>query len=58
MKRSISVAEITADLKKGISDTELMMKYGLSGVGLKRFFDKLLKAMSNASRQIEVEVNE
>ncbi|MBI5251283.1 MAG: hypothetical protein HY912_17480 [Desulfomonile tiedjei] len=58
MKRSISVSEITADLKSGIPDAELMKKYGLSEDGLKKVFDRLLRAACNRSRHIEVEVNE
>lgn len=60
MKKTIQVpvTEITADLKNGTPDKELMKKYGLSANGLKRVFDKLLRAMSNGSRQIQVEVKE
>lgn len=58
MKRTIPVEEITADLQKGISDAELMKKYGLSKNGLKRLFDRLLKATCNGSRHIEVESGE
>lgn len=57
MKRTIqfSVAEITADLQKGVPDGELMMKYGLSEKGLNRVFDRLLRAACNGSHHIEVE---
>ena len=50
MKKTIqvSVAEITADLRHGLSDAELMKKYGLSEKGLKRVFDSLLRAACNA----------
>jgi len=58
MKVSISVAEITADLRHGLSDAELMRKYGLSKDGLKKVFDRLLRAACNGSRHIEVEINE
>lgn len=60
MKRTIqfSVAEITSDLQRGVPDAELMKKYGITGAGLKSVFDKLLKAVSNGSRHIEVEVKE
>ena len=54
----IPVAEITEGLKNGFSDAELMKKHGLSEKGLKTLFDRLLKAVSNGSRQIEVEVKE
>ena len=57
MKKTIQipVAEITGDLRCGIPDAELMKKYGLSEKGLKSLFDKLLRAVSNGSRHIEVE---
>jgi uncharacterized protein (DUF433 family) len=57
MKKIIQVPvhEITADLRDGISDAELMKKYGLSEKGLKRIFDSLLRAACNGSRHIEVE---
>lgn len=57
MKKTIQVpvTEITADLQKGIPDEELMEKYRLSEKGLKRLFDKLLKAACNGSRHIAVE---
>ena len=58
MKKTISVADITADLQKGIPDEELMKKYGLSEKGLKRLFDQLLRAACNGTRHIEVEVKE
>jgi uncharacterized protein (DUF433 family) len=57
MKKTIQVpvTEITADLMNGIPDEELMNKYGLSEKGLKKVFDRLLKAACNGSRHIEVE---
>jgi DNA-binding Xre family transcriptional regulator len=55
MKRSISVGEITADIENGISDTELMRKYGLSEKGLNMLFDGLLKAVSRGSSHISVD---
>ena len=57
MKKTIqvSVAEITADLQKGIPDEQLMKKYGLSEKSLKKVFDRLLRAACNGSRHIEVE---
>jgi len=55
MKRSIAVEEVTADIKNGISDTELMRKYGLSEKGLKNLFDGLLKAVSRGSKHIPVD---
>jgi len=60
MKKTIqvSVAEITADLQRGVPDAELMKKYGLSEKGLKRLFDQFLKAMSNGSSHIQIEVKE
>ena len=51
----VPVTEIISDIKKRIPDKELMKKYGLSESGLKTFFDKLLRAMSNGSHQIQVE---
>jgi uncharacterized protein (DUF433 family) len=57
MKKTIQipVSEITADLKNGISDAELMEKYGLSEKGLRKVFDRLLNAACNGSRHVEVE---
>ena len=55
MKKTISVADITADLQKGIPDEELMKKYGLSEKGLKRLFDQLLRAVSTGANHIQVE---
>jgi uncharacterized protein (DUF433 family) len=58
MKKNIQVpvAEITADLQRGISDEEPMKKFGLSKVGLKRCFENLMRAVSIGSEQIQVEV--
>jgi uncharacterized protein (DUF433 family) len=60
MKKTIQVpvAEIAEDLKNGIPDAEFMKKYGLSEDGLKRLFERLLRAACNGSRHVEVEVNE
>jgi len=58
MKKTISVEEITADLQREIPDAELMKKYGLSEVGLKRLFNRLLKARCNGSRHLEMESEE
>ncbi len=57
MKRTIQVPieGITADLRNGIPDEGLIKKHGFSETGLKRLFDKLLRDMSNGSRQIQVE---
>lgn len=41
-----------------MSDENLMRKYGLSENGLKMAFERLLRAMSNGSRQIEIESEE
>ncbi len=41
-----------------ISDVVLVNKCELSEVGLKRLFDKFLKAMSNGSSHIQIEVKE
>ncbi|MGO9118664.1 MAG: hypothetical protein ACLQPD_13795 [Desulfomonilaceae bacterium] len=54
----VSVAEITADLKKGIPDLELMKKYGLSERSLTKVFDRLLKAACDGTRHLEVESEE
>lgn len=51
----VPVPEITEDLQRGMPDAELMKKYGLSEQGLKGLFERLLKAVSNGSRQIEIE---
>lgn len=60
MKKTVQVLaeEITEDLKSGIPDAELMKKYGLSEKGLKKVFDRLLRAACNGSCHIEVEVKE
>lgn len=55
MKKTIPIDEITADLKNGTLDKELMKKYGLSEKGLKMVFDRLLMAWCNGARHIEVE---
>ncbi len=55
MQKTMPVAEITAHLKNGTSDKELMKKYGMSEKGLKRLFNNFLKASSHGSRQIQVE---
>ena len=54
----VPVAEITADLQRGMPDADLMKKYGVSEKGLKKVFDRLLRAACNGSRHTEVEVNE
>jgi len=58
MKKTIAVAEIAADLKKGIPNEELIKKYRLSEHGLTSFFEKFLKAMATGSLYIEVESEE
>jgi hypothetical protein len=58
MKKTISVEEIMVDLQNGVTDAELMKRCGLSVKGLKRLFDRLLKATCNGSRHIEMESEE
>ncbi len=58
MKKTIPVETITADIKNGIPDAELMKKYGLPEESLKKVFDRLLRAACNGSRHAEVEVKE
>jgi uncharacterized protein (DUF433 family) len=58
MKKTIPVEEITVALQNEIPDAELVEKYGLSEKGLKRLFDRLLKATCNGSRYIEMESEE
>lgn len=57
MKKTVQVStkEITADLRDGISDAELMKKYGLSEKGLKRIFDSLLRAACGGLPHVEVD---
>ena len=57
MKKPIQVpvVEITADLRSGVSDAELMKKYGLSEKGLKKVFEGLLTAASRGWSHIRVE---
>lgn len=43
-KKTISAKEVVADIKAGMSNEQLMAKYGLSARGLQTLFDKLLKA--------------
>lgn len=43
-KRKISGKEIVNDIRSGLSDTELMQKYGVSSRGLQSIFRKLLSA--------------
>jgi len=58
VKKTMSVDEIIADLKRGMSDEDLMTKYRLSEDGLKCLFAGLLKAVSNGSTQIRIEFAE
>lgn len=60
MKKTVQVPveKITADLRNGVPDAELMKECGITGSGLKSVFDKLLKAACSGSRHIEVEVKE
>lgn len=60
MKKTIKlpVAEITADLKQGIPDVELMRKYGLSEQSLRTVLNRLLKAACDGTSHIEVESEE
>ena len=58
MKKTIMVAEIVADLDRGMPDEQLMKKYRLSPDGLGRLLDKLLKALANGASEIEVESEE
>ena len=55
MKYIILVEEFRADLENGMSDRDLMKKYGLSEIGLKKLIDGLLRAVSSGSRHIHVE---
>lgn len=43
-KKAVSVQEVVADINSGMTDEQLMTKYGLSTKGLESLFDKLLKA--------------
>ncbi|GEM_PF-2536893 len=51
----VPVAEITADLQNGLRDAELMKKYALSANGLRKLFDRLLRAISTGGKHILVE---
>jgi hypothetical protein len=42
-------------METGISDKELMRKYGLSENGLRKVIDRMLMAISSESRHIELE---
>ncbi len=57
MKQTIRVpvAEIMSDIDQGLSDAELMEKYGLSENGLQRLFERLLRAMATGANQIRIE---
>jgi len=54
-KKIILVEELKSDLNEGMSDEELMKKYGLSEKGRKALIDSLLKAISSGSWYIRFE---
>lgn len=58
VRKTMSVAEITADLKRGLSDEELMTKYRLSEDGLRRLFADLLRSLASGSAHVRVEFEE
>lgn len=45
-KLHINAKQAVADIRRGMSDAELMAKYGLSEIGLQKLFHKLLEAGS------------
>jgi len=51
----MSAEQSEKELSNGISDAELVKKYELSDAGLKEAFGRLLRAMSEGSRHIEIE---
>jgi len=58
VKKTVIVAEILADIKRDMSDEELMAKYRLSEDGLRRLFDELLGAVSTGSPEVRVNFEE
>lgn len=48
------VEEIKTHLNKGTPDDELMRAYGLSPEGLRRLYDRLIKAMADGSRYVRM----
>ena len=51
-RKSISAKEVSADIKAGITDEQLMKKYGLSPKGVEALFRKLLNAGIISQAQI------
>lgn len=49
VRRQIRVSEIVNDVRGGVSDSEMMDKYGLSSTGLARVFKKLLDTRAVSS---------
>jgi hypothetical protein len=51
-RKSISAKEVSADIKSGMTDEQLMKKYGLSQKGVEALFQKLLNAGVISQAQI------
>jgi len=58
VKKTVSVDEIVVDLKRGMSDEDLMTKYRLSEDGLKKLFAALLSAVCVGSSHVRVELED
>lgn len=52
-KRKLRAKEVLADIKAGMSNTELMERYSLSGKGLRKVFQKLLEAKALTEAEVD-----
>lgn len=52
-KRQVSIREVVNDIRSGMPDHELMVKYSLSAKGLQRAFQKLVEVKAIAQAEID-----
>lgn len=49
MKRILEVKALVEDINSGLTDEEIMSKYNLSEGGLRKVFDRLMRALAACS---------
>lgn len=55
MKRRLEVQPLMDDIKRGLTDEEIMSKYEISKETLPKIFEKLIRAIAAAGSSIEID---